>query len=91
MSQADSEYLQTQPYMTTPILEYPAPPYETKPVPETEYRFGDYVISRPIGSRPEFLGRIIYAFKNGYGEQQYYVRDENGQVWLRTEQDFIVN
>lgn len=36
LSHFDSEYLQLrgqppQPYMTTPILEYPQPPYETKP------------------------------------------------------------
>lgn len=56
---------------------------------ENQYRedkFGDFVIISVNGQLR--TGRIVYAFMNGAELITYHVRDDGGNYWHRTEDEF---
>lgn len=53
---------------------------------DTEHRFGEEVTVSIKGHLR--AGRIIYAFMSGSNIITYNVRDDDGQMWQRTEDEF---
>jgi hypothetical protein len=47
------------------------------------FEVGQEVVSRRIGGRPEFTGRIVSIVENGRKESLVVVQDERGLSYLR--------
>jgi hypothetical protein len=42
----------------------------------------DRVLSKPVGSKPEFVGAIVFV-----GAGYYHVSDDDGKLWHRSGSD----